>query len=94
MSEAKHTREPWAAFFYEKERTWGVRNLLFAVANCVEQGDEEDEANAHLIAAAPDLLAALRLARGYVLEYACGKLDDPRIVRIDAAIAKATNATT
>ena len=46
----------------------------------------EREANARLIAAAPDLLAALRAARGYVSQ--------PKVLAaILSAIAKATGAS-
>jgi hypothetical protein len=48
---------------------------------------EEAEANAHLIAAAPDLLDALCVAADYL--NGNGWEGDPRMVPIEAAIAKA-----
>jgi hypothetical protein len=64
----------------------------FGVQMIVQVGGDSDfheaEANARLIAAAPDLLKALKKARRFVLssdEPVCTELDD-----IDAAIAKAT----
>lgn len=56
-----------------------------SLAALSESGDSEDDANARLIAAAPDLLAALRAVRGRVPveEY------DGLGALIDAAINKA-----
>lgn len=48
---------------------------------CGREDDAETQANARLIAAAPELLHALRLARGYVSQ--------PKVLeRIDALVAK------
>ena len=58
----EHTPGPWVKKYYkgaeEKTGTWGVRSRLFSICNMVSNLGE-DEANAHLIAAAPDLLEAL-----------------------------------
>jgi len=56
---------------------------------------EESNANARLIAAAPDLLAALENARNVLAALAVGDLDSvgrdsPALVQARAAIAKAT----
>ena len=51
--------------------------------------DFPGHANARLIAAAPDLLEALKLARSII-----GHPDDAHTQMIDAAIAKATGETT
>ena len=48
----------------------------------------EDDANARLIAAAPDLLAALRFAESALDAYSGGESADLAVIR--AAIAKAT----
>jgi hypothetical protein len=55
-----------------------------SVAVVTEEGD------ANLIAAAPDLLAALEEARHFVVLQAEQGYDFPTLERIDAAIAKAT----
>lgn len=69
----KHTPGPWIPMQYA-DGEWGVRQdpnipsvivageglpCGFSICNIVEQSPAEDEANAHLIAAAPDLLEAL-----------------------------------
>jgi hypothetical protein len=62
---------------------------------------ESREANARLIAAAPDLLEALKTVRDYVSDIVEGHIEGSAklkfvaredIVTIDAAIAKATNS--
>lgn len=58
--------------------------------------DEEMAANARLIAAAPDLLAALQAARADLMKFGvvpAGKhgAGDPEITQIDAALRKAGN---
>lgn len=103
---AKHTPGPWVA------REWVCRaktsvgrasdNLLGfeQIAECSGNGrqvsPEQEEADARLIAAAPDLLAALRdvidgLSMGDqegLIEYA------PQMIAARAAIAKATKEST
>lgn len=53
------------------------------------ESDQEGEANARLIAAAPELLEALTIAR----EYALADAEPDDLAFIDAAIAKATGGT-
>jgi hypothetical protein len=93
----KHTPGPWVA---DMDRTYGhppslTPNILicpvvlgrvmqFCVAKVSREGDEEAEANARLIAAAPDLLFQLLAASNYI--DALG--GDSKSYR--AAIAKAT----
>lgn len=80
--ETKHTPGPWRIFDVNGEGTPQVCN------NDKEPIDLEDEDNAHLIAAAPELLAALEMA-----------LSDPDSEILgeewadfaQSAIAKATN---
>jgi len=69
MSETKHTPGPWE-YFEQKE--WGRDSMYgcvrapqsaggFVIVNgCAPGGTEEQKANARLIAAAPNLLAALK----------------------------------
>lgn len=74
-----HTPGPW--------ETAGLRVMWgsYFVADCDGKGDigrqDESRANARLIAAAPDLLAALRLALPHVL--ACAEMDDSLAARND-----------
>jgi hypothetical protein len=101
MSEAKHTRGPWAIRY--GTNVWGKRTDTGhdgTVANCgthhhshVDCGPE-NEANAQLMAASPDMLAALResldlLTSAEADGWKCrGKAATVRQIR--AAIAKAT----
>ena len=50
---------------------------------------DPDGPNARLIAAAPDLLEALKALRDKVADYELGHMDDPEMLAADAAIAKA-----
>lgn len=101
MIDTKHTPGPWSSD-HEYEETWdtqtniyvGVKNILIAQV-CETDGNisnEEFEANARLIAAAPDLLEALKR-----IEFMCAAPPDfsdatmQEIAR--AAIAKATGQT-
>lgn len=71
-------------------RVWAGRTLFLTVARCPDGYREgENVANAHLIAAAPDLLAALE----QVAEYPAIMLTFEPETRdaINAAIAKARN---
>ena len=93
-----HTPGPWAVgpefdndgepeIIIEHQTPFG--NLVIAVALPGLQGQE---ANARLIAAAPELLEALQ----NLLAVASVRIDDPRIVQFDAAraaVAKATGET-
>lgn len=95
---AKHTEGPWGRNIPPASKypvIYAGRNTH--VAQVLSKGlpDAEVEANANLIAAAPELLAALKLARSVIAE--CRKRipatdhDDgiPVELFIDAAIAKA-----
>ncbi len=67
---AEHTPGPWRStgFEYEPEAGWFVREardsryLAIASVRCTYRETEEIEANARLIAAAPELLEALERA--------------------------------
>jgi hypothetical protein len=108
MSEAKHTPAPWTAFYKPKYDEWHVSlpmsdsGMKLALAPDGIQS-ENREADAHLIAAAPDMLAALRSARstldrlyeGFLhnSEAGCEAWDDASGFEVgrqlDAVIAKA-----
>lgn len=99
MSE-KHTSGPWQ-FYADVPSTdpnWHIvtnASRMRVLANVhIEPGNEMDLANARLIAAAPDLLAALKEcdeAMAYMSEY-----DIPILLpeRVKTAIAKATGEHT
>jgi|KBSSwiStaDraftv2_1062776.scaffolds.fasta_scaffold1138649_1 hypothetical protein len=85
------TPGPWSAGQTGNLRVYGPDNTLHAGALAEVFSRKEGRANANLIAAAPDLLEALKVARR-VLEVACGT-KAPYIRAafdvIDPAIAKA-----
>lgn len=94
-----HTPGPWAVELpepgmlcrqdtYVRANQWGsvaLCSIDFSLPNCVEQ----QKANALLIAAAPELLDALVLARRLLMLSTVASL--PELNQMDAAIAKATN---
>jgi len=96
MSEPKHTPGPWVAASSPSSVVgWpicGKMGRIIGDVACLHARPGTDayaevEANAHLIAAAPDLLAALK--RCVVLAAAHPGGDDPNVARANAAIAKA-----
>jgi hypothetical protein len=110
MSGAKHSPGPWEAHGGGGTGTrWNIYawyvpprgsvtpagRLLVAQVNVAATGAER-EANARLIAAAPDLLAALKRLRRQVsltpsgmLAGISGRDDERTIADVDAAVAKA-----
>ena len=67
--ELKHTPGPWSI---RQESVWSVgtdHEMTALVYGCT---DTEEEANARLIAAAPDLLEALKLAQSAVADFHSG----------------------
>jgi hypothetical protein len=90
-----HTPGPWS---YEVEKVSGPSlsdaTYLFAHGDVIGKayesaGQGNAQANARLIAAAPELLEALRIAGEALCDL---PLMDPRLVAIRAAIAKATGS--
>ena len=88
----KHTPGPWT---YESGENYprifaGRKVIAQAIGN-----SEETEANVYLIAAAPDLLKALKLARAYLgkavadgLMQNCARPPQHALSVVEAAIAK------
>lgn len=105
MSEAEHTPGPWHA---DGSRVWGdtaelqsggtmLRHKIADAAYHAEGGFEEQHANARLIAAAPELLAALERIVGRDLTYfrgtVCeGQISFEAVQAARAVIAKAKGA--
>jgi hypothetical protein len=101
MSGAKHTPGPWGI----KHRQWVVAKrgehegeIVVAPTYWMDHAPLEAEANARLIAAAPELLAALKGAGDVIALLAitcCDRVDvseDPRVIAVSVAIAKAEQA--
>ncbi len=101
---AAHTRGPWQALAEECDKPYirvrgtalggryKIANVITPVYDGIHSREaEETRANARLIAAAPELLAALRKCVAQ-LEMTTGMVNDERCALIDAraAIAKAT----
>lgn len=82
---AEHTPGPW----FVASRSAGAhvnadKSEVAWLRSYMGVQDEQIEANARLIAAAPDLLAALKLAKDH------SELEDEVLDIVDAAISKAT----
>jgi len=91
---AQHTPAPWLITGEDKSFVYalGPKNtnrfwVNVQAAGPEAIGQEEKEANARLIAAAPDLLAALKAVVEFYSYAELGPIDDAR-----KAIAKATGA--
>jgi hypothetical protein len=101
---SKHTKGPWTAHIQRSKNQddlgWiiehangriGWASLAYADTNKeASQDDPAREANARLIAAAPDLLALVKELREYVFVMKGAGHEWP--IRLDAAIAKADTA--
>ena len=91
MGESKHTQGPWRGMSSDYFLIHGdidQRNLLVATLCPIDYGDE-DIANVNLVAAAPDLLAALEglmNPKGFLPDY-------EEYEAAEAAIAKAKGET-
>lgn len=89
---SKHTPGPWIiqsdSCHYDTLSIVNVgRKMVVHVGGCCEPA--EQEANAHLIAAAPELL---RAAKDFVEWFECGRVGDKPIAELHyarAAVAKA-----
>ena len=92
MSDA--TPSPWVFSFENIDPEWSVVTTAGGAVIANVNSDHRREANARLIAAAPDLLAALKLFRTKVYNAAlCSGMDHEWATKAcslaDAAIAKA-----
>jgi len=93
-----HTPGPWEVdTICNTDMVYAANGLRVATTYCEGQDEdmpwEEVEANARLVAAAPDLLAGLEAAEaiisGLMAEFDEDENDVPSIIGIRAAIAKA-----
>lgn len=95
MTQTKHTQGPWRTSLTEGQRAWNVSSEATGrTVAIVSDWSPEAEANARLIAAAPELLEALKSARFAIQVTLDSGLVTEKNVRstlnhIDAAIAKA-----
>lgn len=94
-----HTPGPWKYYWREDENYKGQADCgvysevrkghAYSVCRAPRhQSKEQWEADARLIAAAPDLLAALKVSRAFLLRLGAS-VEGATIEAIDAAIAKA-----
>jgi len=99
-AEAKHTPGPWGVWLHSAfDYIIVVGPSEFHTVADVRAGNDEDElpnqteANAHLIAAAPDLLAALELVMSWIDNWSPHFIDEyawgADSAKIRAVIAKA-----
>lgn len=101
----QHTPGPWI-FYADLPSTdpeWHIvttANKLRVLANVhIERGNAMDQANARLIAAAPDMLEALLKTRAYLLTVDCvfmdpeGSAGQMLVAEIDDVIERATGLT-
>ena len=87
--ETKFTAGPWYVGATRRTNEDVLASDGPIIANALRRKDER-EANAHLIAAAPDLLAALIECEDLLAELATGGAENPELEIVRAAIAKAT----
>ena len=93
---AQHTPGPWHIYRYGKHprAVWGATNALpVAIIHSDGTSSVANDANARLIAAAPELLQA---AKDFVEWFECNRIGDKPIAELSHArdaIAKATGET-
>lgn len=96
-----HTPGPWMAIKYKKQNVKELGFLILqnkrfdetniaTVFKAIDVSEEQLEANAKLIAAAPELLAALIHAFDFIKRTADWTGPDPDMIKIQSALAKAT----
>ena len=96
MGATKHTSGPWTIECgknYSNEivgKSKTGKDWVLARTTAAKVGRDQDDANARLIAAAPDLLEALKEAQDYIAsEERAYEMVNPVAVMARAAIAKA-----
>lgn len=92
----KHTPGPWSLHKRGPAERYEVQHGIPGNGSpiCVTFCGSQQEANARLIAAAPELLDALKKTRAALLcADAAGIPVDEELAQLDAAIAKATGET-
>lgn len=93
---SKHTPGPW--IIVDTQRGDAIVNALIddesgaAMYDPIVDGGIDTEANAQLIAAAPDLLAACEAAESWFSGSALSAQEQVLVEQLRAAIAKATEA--
>lgn len=96
----EHTPGPWAVSSHHGRLTVATHDGSMIIADCRVASDDEFQANARLIAAAPEMLAALRYAVDVIEEAAGGREsqlssdEQAALAQARAAIAKANGAET
>lgn len=85
---AKHTPGPWR--MSGREVVGLKEKIICEVPSYGILRGKVDDANARLIAAAPDLLAACKMAAGIIARLATGESGVPKV--LSDAIAKATES--
>jgi hypothetical protein len=89
----KHTPGPWAVADVGEVVVCATGRTLCDVYSSPATGDEQADADANLIAAAPDLLEALEAAHWWLVFFGTDHLEPVR-ARCRAAIAKARGQST
>ena len=87
---SKHTPGPWTVEHDYMPFVINGGGSIVASVTGTAAIRPEAPANARLMAAAPELLAALKLAREAVVIYGNVKTDERLVPTLDAAIAKAS----
>ena len=90
---SKYTKGPWKLHDMEDNTIVGNDHLAIADANAISRSKEENQANAHLIAAAPELLEAckeqMRVIETMGNKTGCWPINDDNLQMAKFAIAKA-----
>lgn len=89
MSETKHTPGPWHCGQESVDPEWWIVTIKGGLIIANVNAHFRQEANARLIAAAPDILAALRECEAFCKGHQETPEKAARYERVRAAIAKA-----
>jgi hypothetical protein len=94
MPKTTHTPGPWEVNPADKDQVWGTGERAVRLAQAIHWPKHDAEANARLIAAAPELLAALNEFVADLLAHSTFGINAEEAAmlrRAESAIAKATN---